>query len=225
MESLKMAISTSSGVPIGICEAFNQRFNLSITQAYGIIEVGLPIVDSLSGDSWVETVGYPIEGMTVAILDDNNQQLDKGEAGYLAIQGAGMFDAYLKPWKTADKIMNDGWFMTGDLAQYQKDGRIIICGREKTMINVSGNKAFPEEIEEVLNEHHDILGSRVFGDIHPLMGEIVCAEVIVKAGVSLDIEAVLKFCRTQLSIYKVPQKLHQVSEIARTQSGKIKRVK
>lgn len=225
MESLKMAISTSSGIPVAITDAFQKRFGLSVTQAYGIIEIGLPLIDSLSGDSSSETVGYPIKGISVAILDDDNQQLGKGESGYLAIKGAGMFDAYLKPWKTADKIMNDDWFMTGDLAQYQKDGRVIICGREKTMINVSGNKAFPEEIEDVLNKHHDILSSRVFGEMHPLMGEIVCAEVIMKEEISLDVEEVLTFCRTQLSTYKVPQRLQQVSEILHTHSGKIKRVK
>jgi acyl-coenzyme A synthetase/AMP-(fatty) acid ligase len=103
------------------------------------------------------------------------------------------------------------------------DGRLVICGRKKTMINVSGNKAFPEEIEFVLNSYIDITDSHVFAQIHPLMGEIVCAEVIVVEDAVIDVETVLQFCRRQLSTYKVPQRLIQVSQITHTQSGKIKR--
>ena len=91
------------------------------------------------------------------------------------------------------------------------------------MINVSGNKAFPEEIELVLNRHPDVVDSHVFGDTHPLMGEIVCAELVLKKNVALDVEAVLYFCRTQLSTYKVPQRLQSVQQIKHTASGKIKR--
>jgi acyl-coenzyme A synthetase/AMP-(fatty) acid ligase len=148
----------------------------------------------------------------------------EGEIGHLAITGAGMFDAYLKPWQTAEQVMVNGWFMTGDLAKFEKDGRITICGREKTMINVSGNKVFPEEVEVVLNSHENILEAHVFGHSHPLMGEIVCADVRIKENIELDVENILKFCRHQLSYYKVPQQLNQVAKIVHTQSGKIKRI-
>lgn len=225
MASLKAVISTSSGIPENIADAFKQRYNLAVTQAYGIIEAGLPIVDNLSGNAESKTVGYPVVGFLVSILDENNNQVAEGEVGRLAIHGAGLFDAYLKPWQTAEQIMNNGWFMTGDLARYRTDGRIVISGREKTMINVAGNKAFPEEIESVLNHHEDIVDSRVFGQTHALMGEIVCAEVVVKENVILNIEKLLKFCRSQLSTYKVPQRVEQVRQITRTQSGKIKRIK
>ena len=92
------------------------------------------------------------------------------------------------------------------------------------MINVSGNKAFPEEIEAVLNRYPDIINSYVFGQSHPLMGEIVCAEVVLKKNIELDVEAILYFCRSQLSTYKVPQRLQAVTKINHTHSGKIKRI-
>lgn len=224
MDSLNSAISTSSGIPIHIAEAFKLRFDLPITQAYGIIEAGLPLLDSLSGNSDPKSVGFPVEGFSVALLNHDNEHVIDGKTGRLAIRGVGMFDAYLKPWQTTEELMSNGWFLTGDLAQREKSGRIIICGREKTMINVSGNKAFPEEIESVLNNHPDILDSRVFGQTHPLMGEIVCAEVVVRENLNIDVEDILKFCRDRLSIYKVPQKLQQVDQIEHTQSGKIKRL-
>ena len=223
MHTLKYAISTSSGIPSTIVEKFEQRFNIPLIQAYGIIEAGLPLLDNKKLPD-AKTVGYPTRGFEVALLNDENEELVEDVTGRLAIRGSGMFDAYLEPWQSAAEFMSNGWFMTGDLAQRQKDGRIIICGREKTMINVSGNKAFPEEIEAVLNRYPDIISSHVFGQYHPLMGEIVCAEVVMKENRAIDVEAVLYFCRSQLSTYKVPQRLKVVTEINHTQSGKIKRI-
>ncbi|RLA23451.1 MAG: hypothetical protein DRQ62_06315 [Gammaproteobacteria bacterium] len=225
MPTLKNAISTSAGLPFNIAEAFAKRFNLAVTQAYGIIEIGLPLLDGLFGKAKSpQSVGFPAVGFSVALLNDDNKTVAEGEVGRLAIRGPGMFDAYLKPWKAVDQVMVDGWFMTGDLAQRDVDGRIVICGREKSMINVSGNKAFPEEIEAVLDRHSEIEASRVYGQVHSLMGEIVCAEVVLVKNAVLDVEDVLRFCRVQLSTYKVPQRLKQVEHITQTQSGKLKRV-
>lgn len=224
MPTLKVAISTSSAIPPSIAEAFTRRFNIPVTQAYGIIEAGLPLLDSLSGQSDPQSVGYPTDGFSVVLLDDDNLPVPEGQGGRLAIRGPGLFDAYLKPWQTAEQIMHDGWFLTGDLAKRQADGRVTICGREKTMINVSGNKAFPEEIESVLNTHPDIVACRVFGRTHPLLGEVVCAEVVLRQQAEWDVEALLQFCRQRLSSYKVPQRVQIVTQINYTSSGKVKRV-
>jgi acyl-CoA synthetase (AMP-forming)/AMP-acid ligase II len=224
MPTLKVAISTSSAIPANIAKAFTRRFNVPVTQAYGIIEAGLPLLDSLSGQSDPESVGYPTNGFSVALLDDDNLPVPERQVGRLAIRGPGMFDAYLKPWQTAEQVMPGGWFLTGDLAKRQADGRVTICGREKTMINVSGNKAFPEEIESVLNTHPDIVACRVFGQAHPLLGEVVCAEVVLRQQAEWDEEAVLQFCRQRLSTYKVPQRVQVVTQISSTASGKVKRI-
>ncbi len=221
--SLKTAISTSSTVPPHIAEMFRQRFNVPVAQAYGIIEAGLPLLDSLSGETNPQSVGFPTNGFSLALLDENNAQVSEGQVGRLAIRGPGLFDAYLKPWQTAEQVMYDGWFLTGDLAYRQADGRIIICGREKTMINVSGNKAFPEEIESVLIAHPDIAACHVFGEAHPLLGEVVCADVVPRHQAEWDVEGILQFCRGQLSTYKVPQRVRVVAQITYTASGKVKR--
>lgn len=224
MPTLKCAISTSAGLPANIAESFERRFQLKVRQAYGIIELGLPLMDNLSGNSGnSQNVGFPVDGFAVELWDDNNQPVAEGESGRLAIRGVGMFDAYLKPWQLAAQVMHNGWFITGDLAVRQADGRIIISGREKSMINVSGNKAFPEEIEAVLEQYDAIESAHVFSVSHALMGEIVAAEVVMAENISLDVEAVLKFCRTQLSTYKIPQRLKQVKYIEQTQSGKLRR--
>lgn len=223
MNTVRRAISTSSAIPNEIANAFTKRFGLPVIQAYGIIEAGLPIVDNAPDFASPETVGRPAPGFDIGILDPKNQLVEAGQMGRLAIRGPGLFNAYLQPYQLSSKIMENGWFMTGDLARKNANEKIIICGREKSMINVSGNKAFPEEIEVVLNSYPDIEDSRVFGQPHPLMGEIVCAEVCMAPGKTLDVERVLQFCRQQLSTYKVPQRLFQVSHISCTQSGKVRR--
>jgi long-chain acyl-CoA synthetase len=224
MPTLKTAISTSSAIPSTIAEQFRQHFNIPVTQAYGIIEAGLPLLDNLSGATDPTSVGYPTDGFSVALFDDGNVPVPAGQVGRLAVRGPGLFDAYLKPWQPAKQVLHDGWFLTGDLARIQSDGRVLICGREKTMINVSGNKAFPEEIESVLGEHPDVTDCRVFGQAHSLLGEVVCAEVVLKQQAAWDAEALLQFCRQRLSTYKVPQRVYQVTEISTTTSGKIQRI-
>ena len=221
--TLRRAISTTSALPLSIAREFQQRYRLPVLQAYGIIEAGLPLVDADPANSDPETVGCPAPGFEIALLDGNNKRVDNQQTGRLALRGPGMFDAYLKPWRLSEQILVDGWFMTGDLARQTASGKFVICGREKAMINVSGNKVFPEEVEAVLDSHPAIMESRVFGHEHPLMGEIVCAEVRTEAGNTLDAEAVLRYCRQRLSPYKIPQQLRQTAGIAHTSSGKIQR--
>jgi len=194
-----------------------------VVQAYGAIEAGLPLIDHLSTRAAPETVGYPIAGFEVALLDEGCSPVADGRVGRLAVRGPGMFDAYLKPWQPAARVLADGWFLTGDLARHAVDGRIVVCGREKHLINVAGNKVFPEEIEAVLNAHPDVAVARVFGKAHSLMGEIVCAEVVAVGDTVLEMEALQDFCRSRLSPYKVPQHISQVAGISHTHSGKVQR--
>ncbi|KJV06745.1 hypothetical protein VZ94_09310 [Methylocucumis oryzae] len=134
MPTLTTAISTSSAIPLEIAQAFTQRFGVMVRQAYGIIEAGLPILDNASELSEPNSVGHPADGFAVEILTDANTPVTDGKIGHLAIRGPGLFDAYLMPWQTASQAMPNGWFMTGDLAYRRPDGRIVIAGREKSLI-------------------------------------------------------------------------------------------
>jgi len=193
-----------------------------VSQAYGIIEIGLPIVNHRSANQHPEAVGHALPAYKVAVLNDENEELPSGQLGQLAIAGPGMFDGYLYPPTLRQENLNGQWFMTGDLATKSEDGLITIKGREKSMINVSGNKVFPEEVEHVLNVHPGVKVSRVFGGKHPLLGEVVEAE-IVSTGKSVDPEELIAHCREKLSTYKVPQRIRFVDELEMTATGKLKR--
>lgn len=223
LSSLRRAISTSSAIPPQVADAFSQRFGMPLTQAYGIIEAGLPLLDHERQTAAPETVGYPTPAFEVALFDQALVSTAAGQTGQLAIRGPGLFDAYLKPWQNAESVMYKGWFLTGDLAQQRTDGKIMICGRKKTMINVAGNKAFPEEIEAVLIRYPGIADAYVYGKAHLLMGEVVCADICLQPGCALETESILRFCRRYLSTYKIPQWLYKVQQIAHTDSGKIRR--
>ena len=223
MPSVRKVISTSTAISRDQCLAFRSRYDLPVIQAYGIIELGLPAVNSEMAAIHPDAIGYPSPGFEIEILDDEGQVLPAGETGNLAMRGPGMFDAYLNPPVLSDRVLNTGWFMTGDLAVKSPDGLITVAGRRKSMINVAGNKVFPEDVEAVLDRHPGVKICRVRGFSHPILGESVLAEVVPLAGVKPDPEELIRFCRKSLSSYKVPQKIIFVESLPMTPSGKVSR--
>jgi acyl-CoA synthetase (AMP-forming)/AMP-acid ligase II len=134
-----------------------------------------------------------------------------------------MFDAYLSPPTLRKDVLKNGYFLTADFASKSQDGLIKVEGRQKSMINVSGNKVFPEEVEGVLETIPEIKLARISGIPHVLMGQIIQAELVIHEGKSIDVEEVLTYCRKRLSIYKIPQKVKIVESLPMTGSGKILR--
>jgi long-chain acyl-CoA synthetase len=221
MESVHTVISTSTGIAAADCQRFYSRYGLPVSQAYGIIEIGLPILNDAESVGVPEAVGYALPDYTVDILDPEGRPLPAETIGHLAIKGPGMFAAYLDPPTLLDSVLKNGYFHTGDLAIKRDDGLIRIAGRKKSMINVAGNKVFPEEVEDVLNGHPAIRLSRVTGFAHPILMEGVMAEVVLEAGAEIDVESLISYCRRKLSAYKVPQKVHVVDALPMTDSGKL----
>lgn len=221
--SMKNVISTSAAISEDVCVEFYETYRIPVSQAYGIIEIGLPIINFAKSKEFPNAVGYALQDYDVAILDDNNQPVEDGESGHLAIKGKGMFDAYLNPPLTRDEVTKNGYFLTADFARKQTDGLIIVEGRQKSVINVSGNKVFPEEVEGILETRQEIEQAKISGVPHPIMGQIIQAEVVLKAGETINVEEVLTYCRKRLSTYKVPQRIVVVQELEMTKTGKLVR--
>lgn len=223
-DTLKLAISTSAGIDAQISRAFYEKYNIPVTQAYGIIEVGLPFINLDDPISRPSSIGKPLADYEAVILDDDFRPVSCGETGQLAVRGPGMFAAYLCPPISRKDILKNGWFLTGDLAWQDEMGFITISGRCKSMMNISGNKVFPEEVEAVINDFPGIVSSKVFPKPHKKFGEIVHADITLEASsCNIDIEQVIDFCREKLASFKVPQSMSIVAQIEHTQSGKIKR--
>ena len=223
MPSLKKVISTSAAICLEVCKAFKARFGHNVSQAYGIIEIGLPMINLIKSSEHPDAVGYALPDYTVEILDDQNNPVPNGTVGHLGIKGPGMFDAYLVPPQPRCEVLKNGYFLTADYACKSTDGLIKIMGRTKSVINVSGIKVFPEEVEAVLETIPEIKLARISSSPHPLMGQIIEGELVLNEGKTIDVEDVLSYCRKRLSAFKAPQRLKIVTALTMTASGKIQR--
>lgn len=220
---LEHIISTSAGLPMELCQRFHQKFGQAVCQAFGIIEVGLPIINLRSAEGHPEAIGHALPDFRVGILDDELNEVADGMLGQLAIAGPGMFDGYLQPPTVRAEVLRNGWFLTGDLATRSTDGLITIAGRSKSVINVAGNKVFPEEVEAVLSAHPAVAACHVIGGKHPLLGEVVEADVVLAPGSSGDVEELISHCRQSLTVHKLPQRIRFVEQLSMTATGKVKR--
>jgi acyl-CoA synthetase (AMP-forming)/AMP-acid ligase II len=159
----------------------------------------------------------------VELRDEEGVPVAVGKIGELWIKGPGMFDAYISPWQTVGESCVDGWFATGDLAETDAAGRVYLRGRKKSVLNVSGMKVFPEEVEAVIDRHPSVRRCRVAGLSHGVAGTLPVAEVVLHTGKSLAARDLIRWCRKSLSIYKVPVRVEFVEELPLTASGKIRR--
>jgi len=222
MPSLQHVISTSVSIAKAQCQIFSDRFGIPVSQAYGIIEIGLPILNFIKNKDHPDAIGYVLPDYHAQIIDDQGNPLPSGQTGHLIIRGPGMLDGYLDPPCGREEILIKGWFHTGDLASMDIDGLIRIAGRKKSMINVAGNKVFPEEIEAVLNQHPAVKLCRISGYMHSFLGERVQAEIVLFNGEKqFDVEELINFCRNRLSPYKIPQKINFVEALPMTHSQKL----
>jgi long-chain acyl-CoA synthetase len=221
--TLKRVMSVSSRLHPQSARDFHARYGVPVAQGYGIIEVGLPLMNLDDAVEHPEAVGRPMPGFEAVILDEQLKPAAAGHTGQLALRGPGMFAGYLNPRKPREEVLHDGYFLSGDLAHRDDAGRIVIDGRLKTVIDVAGHKVFPEEVAAVLDQHPAVLRSRVTTRPHPQLGEVVHAEVQLRDGHSPTVtEDILSFCRRRLSSHKVPTSLELVAELNLTASGKVR---
>lgn len=216
LPSVRLAVSTTCALPPEVAENFQRRYHLPLTQALGVIELGLVCVND-DPAARPESVGRPQSSYAVRI-----RNADAAGYGEVQFRGPGFFDAYTNPWTPRAELMPEGWFATGDIGRVDAHGYLQLAGRKAAVINLAGRKVFPEEIEAVLNRHPAVCESRVFGQSHPRLGETVEAEVVVRAAIAPD--ALRDFCRAHLSVEKIPRNITLVPAIAKTAvTGKIRR--
>ncbi len=224
VSSLRLAVSTAAALPEPVAVQFREKFGLPLSQALGIIECGLPLLNDPADPAPWDSVGRPQDGYMAEIRDPAGAPVPVGETGDLFLQGPGFVDAILSPWTPRAQLLEHGWFRTGDQASADATGAIRLAGRSQSVINVGGMKAFPEEIETVLNDHPAVAESRVTALPHPTFGHIPAAEIIPAdpAAPPRTID-LIAHCRARLSGYKVPLKFTTVSTLPKTPSGKLLR--
>lgn len=217
--NLRLAISTATALRSEVSEAFYNRFKMPLTEAYGIIEVGLPFINLDKPIEKRGSVGRILPSYEVRMEDIG---LTDGLKA-IRLRGKGFLDAYYDPWQTHSEIMPDGWFSTGDLGLLDEEGFLFILGRSKEMINVGGMKLFPQEVESVLELHPGVKEACVFAHQHKRLREVPYAYVVAfETGGNTPSEIELKdYCKQHLTPFKIPEKILFVNTLPRTASGKL----
>jgi len=218
LQNIRLAVSTAMKLPENIAQGFHEKFAFELSEAYGIIEVGLPFINLSSDESRRSSVGNALPDYEVEIVNR-----DRNGVGPIYIKGKGMLDAYYFPWQNRESILKNGWFDTGDLGRLDPEGFLTIVGRDKDVINFAGMKIFAQEVEAVINHFPGVKESCVYGESHAIYGQLPMAKIVPQDGAGVSTDELKKFCYRKLAQYKVPKGFETVDVIPKTASGKIKR--
>jgi long-chain acyl-CoA synthetase len=194
-----------------------------MSEGYGLTETSPAVCANPPGAVQLGTVGVPLPETECKVIDEQGHSVPVGEAGELCIRGPQVMKGYWqRPEATAEVLDADGWFKSGDMAVIAPDGFVKIVDRKKDMINVSGFKVYPNEVEDVLCSHTDIIEAAVVG-IPDKEGSETVKAFIVTSNADLTIQQVRDFARTQLTAYKVPHLVEFCKDLPKTNVGKILR--
>jgi acyl-CoA synthetase (AMP-forming)/AMP-acid ligase II len=213
---------TSCGAPLAdnVAVAFRERFGREIVQRYGLTETG-PVLVNLSEDASKRgSLGTAAPGCEIRLDNRNSSCADVGE---IIARCPGLFAGYYRPWMPKEKLLEGGWFHTGDLGRCDKDGYYWLVGRTKTVINVGAVKVFPDEIEDVLLTHPAIEEAVVFGAPDLRFGEAPHAKVKLASGSNCTQRELLRYANKNLSLFKALRRIEFVDAIPKTVTGKTKR--
>ena len=173
------------------------------------------------------SIGIPISDTEAKIVDADNgeRSLPVGTAGELLVRGPQVMVGYWHNTQETKMALRDGWFHSGDIATMDEDGYFRIVDRKKDMINVSGIKVWPSEVEEVLNEHHAVKESAVVSAPDPTSGDTVKAFVVLKDGFAGKVQAseIIAFCKDRIASYKAPHIIMFRDTLPKNSVGKILR--
>jgi len=169
------------------------------------------------------SAGRAIPGVSLRIVNEAGEPLPPGTPGEITVAGANIMEGYWRdPSATAARLKN-GWLSTGDLGFLDQEGFLYITGRQSEIIKTGGFRVSPEEIEELLFEHEDVLDVAVAGVEDSALGEVVVAGVVVKPGREFSPKRLLAFCASRLAPFKRPRAFYPLSKVPRSVNGKIVR--
>jgi fatty-acyl-CoA synthase len=231
LSSLRTGIMAGSPCPIEVMKKVVERMHMSeVAICYGMTETS-PVSTQTRVDDPLQrrvgTVGRVGPHVEVKVIDpESGLVVGRGDAGELCTRGYSVMVGYWDdPQRTAEAVDRAGWMHTGDLATMDDEGYLNIVGRSKDMVIRGGENVYPREIEEFLYAHEDVADVQVVGVPDERYGEELCAWVIVRAGASLDEDAVRSYCRGRLAHFKVPRYVIFADEFPMTVTGKVQKFK
>lgn len=224
---MKITISGGTALTSAAANLWQQTTGCMISEGYGLSETSPVVSLNAPGHQRLGTIGKPVLGTEVRVLDMDDNEVAIGQAGELAVRGPQVMQGYWhKAEETANVMTKDGFFKTGDIGIASVDGYHTIVDRKKDMIIVSGFNVYPNEVEDVLANHELVLECAVVGVEDERSGEAVKAVIVLKQPPT-DIEAVKQtindYCRSQLTAYKVPRIIEFTEQLPKSTVGKVLR--
>ena len=229
---MRLFISGSAPLLIETFSDWQARTGHTILERYGMSETVMLTSNPCGPDARYGgaterrggTVGFPLPGVDLRIVDDAGQPVPMGEIGGIQVKGPNVFKGYWRmPEKTAEEFTADGFFKTGDVGKVDERGYVTIVGRSKDLIISGGYNVYPAEIEGTINEMPGVAESAVVGVPHPDFGEVGVAVVIAKAGATVDPERVIAELKAKLANFKIPKRCVLVDELPRNTMGKVQK--
>ena len=223
LAGVKYLVSTGSSLPPGVARSFCEKFGREILECYGLAECGRVLVNFAEDRRKRGSVGKPALGYEVRLVTGPDLASGPEAVGELYVRGPGLFDAYYKPWRLREAVLEDVWFKTGDVARRDEDGFYWIVGRVKEVINVGGLKVFPSEIEALVLSHPAVDEAVVYGMPDARFGEVPQASIKLHTGANCTPAELLRYVNEHLPPLSALRRVRFVTEIAKTPTGKAKR--
>ncbi len=228
LSSLRAGIVAGSPIGEELVQRIRQELCPNLCIAYSLTETASTTAMTRPHDPPAKqsfTVGRPLPGTEVRVLDLDGTILPEESLGELAVRGPGVMKGYYRqPGETAQAFDEDGYFLTGDLGMVDEDGYVHIVGRRKELIIRGGFNVYPREVEDRLHAHPAVLDCAVVGLPHEVLGEVVCACIMPVEGAIVTGEEIKEWCRGALADYKVPDLVRFFDTFPLTGSGKVRRV-
>jgi malonyl-CoA/methylmalonyl-CoA synthetase len=194
---VRLFVSGSAPLPVPVFDAFRDRFGHTILERYGMSETLMLISNPYSGERRPGTVGFPLPGVSVRIVDGTNAPVADGEVGQVLARGPNVFQGYWRQAEATAAAFTDGWFRTGDMARRAADGYVTLCGRASDLIISGGFNIYPREIEEFLQEQPGVREAAVVGVADAHRGEVPVAYVVTDD--AFDVEGIRASCAAALA--------------------------
>ncbi|MQA62575.1 MAG: AMP-binding protein [Actinophytocola sp.] len=196
---------------------------VEILEGYGCTESGGVISANPPGRRKIGTVGPPIPGYQVRIVDDSGTPVPDGSDGEVIVHSEGVMHGYRNSQEATESALRDGWLYTGDIGRLDEDGYLTIVDRKKDLIIRGGFNVYPRDVEDVLLEHPAVAMAGVVGRPHDALGEEVVAFVSLNAGAATNSEELIAFARTRLAANKYPREIYVLDALPLTSVGKLDR--
>jgi long-chain acyl-CoA synthetase len=224
LSSVRLAVSGSAPLPPAVITQFEDLFGIQIYEGYGLTETAPTLTSNrMAAAPRPGSVGKPLPGVELRIIDEMGNDVELGDPGEIIVRGPNVFKGYWRKQDETARVLQNGWFRTGDIAIEDEDGFIHLVGRKRDLIIVSGFNVYPSEVEEALLEVPEVREAAVIGVSDERTGEAVKAYVVLREGAALNERELSARLETRLARFKCPREITFVDELAHVVTGKVLR--